>query len=234
MTINSILIVISPDGRFLFLNNGSRTDHGQLDDNGGAFPGAREIPISNAIMRVPTNGQDMVIPTDEEALRSSGLLFAKGIRNTFDMAFAANGDLFGVENGPDCDMPEELNWLREGHHYGFPWRMGTEDNPQQFSDYDPDADRLVPHDTFVGSSGQYHNDPDFSSPPAGVAFTAPVINHDPDADFFRDPADGAVKDASGRSADSFPGAVRNCFGLCGNTNTTHRDRLFTLALHRDD
>ena len=207
-------IVISPDGRFLYLNNGSRTDHGQLDENRGNFPGAREIPISNSILRLPTDGEDLVIPTQEEALRNSGFLFAKGVRNTFDMAFAPNGDLFGVENGPDRDMPEELNWLREGRHYGFPWRMGTEDNPQQFPDYDPATDLLVPHDTFVGASGQYHNDPDYPPPPAGVEFTDPVINHGPDADFFRDPVDGQIKDASalGLTLSSFT-AHRSPLGL---------------------
>ncbi len=207
-------IIISPDGRFLYLNNGSRTDHGQLDDNNGNFPGARELPLSNSILRMPTDGQDLLIPTEEEALRNSGFLFAKGLRNTFDMAFAPNGDLFGVENGPDRDMPEELNWLQQGRHYGFPWRMGTEDNPQQFPDYDPDADLLVPHDTFVGASGQYYNDPDFPPPPVDVNFTDPVINHGPDADFFRDPNDGQVKDASalGLTLSSFT-AHRSPLGL---------------------
>jgi hypothetical protein len=207
-------IIISPDGRWLYLNNGSRTDHGQLDDNRGNFPGLREIPISNSILRLPADGQDLVIPVEEEALRSSGYLFAKGIRNTFDMAFAPNGDLFGIENGPDRDMSEELNWLRQGHHYGFPWRMGVEDNPQQFPDYDPEADLLVPHDTFVGRSGQYHNDPDYPPPPADVVFTDPVISHGPDADFFRDPQDGQIKDASalGLTVSSFT-AHRSPLGL---------------------
>ena len=207
-------IVVAPDGRFVYINNGSRTDHGQLDDNRGTFPGARELPLSNAILRVPTDGDELVIPAEEGALRNSGFLFAKGLRNTFDMAFAPNGDLFGVENGPDRDMPEELNWLQEGHHYGFPWRMGTEDNPQQFADYDAAADALVPHDTFVGRSGQYHNDPDFPPPPAGIIFTDPVVNLGPDADFFRDPEDGQIKDASalGQTVSSFT-AHRSPLGL---------------------
>ena len=43
----------------------------------------------------------------------------------------------------DRDDSEELNWLREGHHYGFPWRMGLNETPQQFADYDPAEDLLL-------------------------------------------------------------------------------------------
>jgi hypothetical protein len=191
-------ILLSPDGRFLFINNGSRTDHGQVDDNDGAFPGLRESPLHSSILRVPADGKDLVIPVAEEALRASGFLFAKGVRNVYDMAFAPNGDLFGVDNGPDRDMPEGMYWLRPGHHYGFPWRMGGLVNPQQFPDYDPRADRLVPQNTFVGRSGQYRNDPDFPPPPPGVDFTEPIANLGPDANFLRDPDTGQVYDADDR------------------------------------
>jgi hypothetical protein len=40
----------------------------------------------------------------------------------------------------------------------------------------------------------YHNDPTFPAPPAD--FSDPVINIGPDADSYRDPADGIIKDAS--------------------------------------
>ncbi|MFT7553257.1 MAG: hypothetical protein ACI9BV_003589, partial [Rhodothermales bacterium] len=53
------------------------------------------------------------------------------------------GDLFGTENAGDCDDSEELNWIREGRHYGFPWRIGTSVTPQQFPGYDPSADPFV-------------------------------------------------------------------------------------------
>ena len=56
-------------------------------------------------------------------------LFADGTRNTFDMAWNADGELFGGDNGPDIDLPDEVNVLRQGKHYGFPWRFGAEANP---------------------------------------------------------------------------------------------------------
>ncbi len=94
-----------------------------------------------------------MLANDRNDLVINGYLFAEGLRNTFDLAFASNGDLLGTENGPDRDMADELNWLRQGHHYGFPWRMGGEDNPQQFPGYDPDADPLLNPNYGAVSSG---------------------------------------------------------------------------------
>ena len=186
-------LIVSPDNRFLSVANGSRTDHGEVQTNRNNYPGLRELPLSNTIFRLPTDGQDIVLPNDGEALEASGYVFCKGLRNNFDMAFAPNGDLFGVDNGPDRDMAEELNWLRQGHHYGFPWRMGTEDNPQQFNDYDPATDAHLPPG-FVQDRGFYHNDPDYPPPPETM--TDPILNVGPDADFFRDEQTGEIRNAS--------------------------------------
>ncbi len=187
-------LVVSPDNRSLFINSGSRTDHGEIQDGNGAFPGLRETALTAIVLRVPTDARDLVLPNDHDALRTAGFLFAEGLRNAYDLAFAPNGDLFATENGPDRDMAEELNWLREGHHYGFPWRMGLEDTPQQFPDYDPATDSLLPAGFTAVREGYYHNDPSYPPPPR--AFTDPVINLGPDADAYRDPADGHIKDAS--------------------------------------
>ncbi|MFP8877263.1 MAG: hypothetical protein VCB99_10225, partial [Myxococcota bacterium] len=188
-------IVLSPDGRFVYLNSGSRTDHGEAADAADYPPGTREVPLSSAILRVPSNGEGIVIPADEEALKASGYFFADGFRNAFDMAFASNGDMFAADNGPDSDLPDALMWVREGHHFGFPWRMGGIDNPQRFPDYDPSVDNYI---LFTASGarndGLFHNDPDYPPPP--MAFSDPVINLGPHADRLRDPESGDVIDAS--------------------------------------
>ena len=75
-------------------------------------------------------------------------------------------------------MAEELNWLRPGQHYGFPWRIGGTDNPQQFPNYDPSTDRLLDPRFVAVQNGYYHNDPTFPPPPANLA--EPVINLGPD------------------------------------------------------
>ena len=192
-------IVVSPDNRYLYISSGSRTDHGEEQANDGNFPGVREVPLTSAILRVPTTGEELLeLPNDETALTAGGYLFADGVRNSFDLAFAPNGDLFGAENSGDRDDSEELNWIREGHHYGFPWRMGTNDTPMQFPDYDPASDLLVNHNYLIWRQGFVYNDPDFPPRPEGVTFTDPVINRGPDADSYRDPETGEIRDASDR------------------------------------
>ncbi len=187
-------LIVSPDNRTLFINSGSRTDHGEIQDGNGHFPGLRETALTAIILRVPTDARDLVLPNSRYELLDLDFLFAEGLRNAYDLAFAPNGDLFATENGPGRDMPEELNWLRQGHHYGFPWRMGLDDTPQQFPDYDPATDFLLSPRSTAVREGYYHNDPTYPPPPRD--FTDPVINLGPDADAYRDPADGRIKDAS--------------------------------------
>ena len=187
-------LIVSPDNRSLFINSGSRTDHGEIQDGDGHFPGLRETALTAIILRVPTDARDLVLPNSRYELLDQGFLYAEGLRNAYDFAFAPNGDLFTTENGPGRDMPEELNWLRQGHHYGFPWRMGLDDTPQQFPDYDPATDFLLSPRSTAVREGYYHNDPTYPPPPRN--FTDPVINLGPDADAYRDPADGRIKDAS--------------------------------------
>jgi hypothetical protein len=169
------------------------------------------VDLTSIILRLPTAAIDLVLPDDREELRGAGSLFAEGVRNTFDLAFSPDGDLFGPDNGPDRDMPDELNWLREGQHYGFPWRMGAEDNPQQFEDYAPATDLLLDARYTAVRNGHYHNDPGFPPAPP-IVFADPVINLGPDADRFRDPVAGAVLSASD-------------LGLTLSTFTAHRSPL---------
>ena len=176
-------IVVSPDGQWIYINGGSRTEHGEVEDNGGAFPNTRDVALTSRILRLPTSAAELVLPNDEAALTAQGLIFARGTRNAYDMAFAPNGDLFAIDNGPDADYPDELNWIREGLHYGFPWRFGTQDNPQQFANYDPTKDLHLQSGFYATDNGLYHNDPDFPQPPG--EFTDPVVNLGPDAMKYR-------------------------------------------------
>lgn len=176
-------IVYSPDGQWVYVNSGSRTDHGEEETNNDAFPGAREIALTAKILRLPADSTELKLPNDEAALTALGVIFARGTRNAYDLEFAPNGDLFGVDNGPDADYPDELNWLREGLHYGFPWRFGANDNPQQFPDYNGFYDKRLQPDFTAVKNGTYRADPDFPPPPS--AFTDPVINLGPDATNYR-------------------------------------------------
>ena len=81
-------------------------------------------------------------------------IFADGLRNCYGFCWNDRGDLFGTDNGPDADAPEELNLLEKGKHYGFPY---------QFSDW---------------TNKPYAHTPD---PPRGVTFIQPVANLGPAA-----------------------------------------------------
>ena len=187
-------LAVSPDGQFLFLNSGSRTDHGEVESTGGLYPNLRDAPLTAKIIRVPTSASNLILSNDLTALKAAGYVFAEGTRNAFSLAFGPGDDLFATDNGPDRDMSDELNWIRPGMHYGFPWRMGGADNPQQFPNYDPATDLLLDSRFVAVANGTYHNDPTFPPPPTN--FAEPVINLGPDACSFRDPSDGSIKIAS--------------------------------------
>jgi len=185
-------VILNPTGDSLYVNSGAATDHGEMHG------GYREAGLTSIIWKLPTSGHDIVLQDDREWLRSNGFLFAEGIRNTFDFAYAGNGDLFGPENSDDRDDPEELNWLQEGHHYGFPWRIGGDNTPQQYTPYNPHTDPLLSTKAWGGGSlyTTYSNDPTYPPRPDSITFTEPISNVGPDADRFHDTTSGVVKDAS--------------------------------------
>lgn len=184
-------IAVSPDGASVFVNSGSRTDHGEVEHNNYSFRDVREVPLTSAIFRLPADARDLRLPNDQAALQP--YLFADGVRNSYDPAFAPNGELFAGDNGPDADYPDELNWLRAGRHYGFPWRFGDQDNPQQRADYDSAKDKRLQPDFTAVQLGAYRNDPGFPKPPG--AFTDPLANLGPDAAQYRGD-DGRQHDAA--------------------------------------
>lgn len=102
---------------------------------------------------IPANAQNVdVIPgkinrfqvTEDGLIAAPGnpfgtATYAYGIRNTFDFdfdpyLFSVTGQLYGADNGPDCD--DELNLIVPGGNYG--WRDGfpcDDTNPQNPEKY---------------------------------------------------------------------------------------------------
>ena len=112
-------LATGPDG-MLYLSVGSRTDHGEkegkksdpdLDPNG-------ETPLTACMLRL-----------DPKSDHPKPEVFCRGLRNSFGFDWDDQGRLVATENGPDADHPEELNWLREGKHFGFPYRFGNQALP---------------------------------------------------------------------------------------------------------
>jgi len=189
---------VIPTGDTLLVCSGARGDHGEVQTRYGIYPGIRNKAITSIILQIPAASQNLVIPDDSVSLNSMGLVYAKGIRNTFDMAYNGAGELFGAENSGDRDADEELNWLRKGRHYGFPWIMGNQSNPQQFSNFDPANDIMINHSSKCWTLGFFNNDPDFPKPPQGMQFSLPCANIGPDADYYRDNITGDIIDASSK------------------------------------
>lgn len=184
---------ISPDGKYIFVVSGSRTDHGEIQDNLGAYPNSRNEPLTAAIFRFPIDAKDLLLPNDSRALKEAGYLYAEGIRNAFDINFDREGNLFAVVNSGDYDQSEDMFWVREGHHYGFPWVMGGVETAQQFSDWQPDPTK----DPFLNTAAaawpdDFYNDPDFPKRPEGVVFTPGIANFGPDAATYRDRQTGEI------------------------------------------
>jgi len=168
-------LAISSDDASLFFSSGSRTDHGEMEK------GAGEVPLSSAVFKVPT-----AAPTDmkNDMAALAGVLFADGTRNAFDMAFNAAGDLISVDNGPDMDLPDEINWLQQGKHYGFPYRFGGIDNPVAEAGYSAAGDKRLHPGYQAVDTNKYVFDATLA-PPAGSAFVDPIMNMGPDANIAR-------------------------------------------------
>ena len=71
-------LAVSPDGQFLYLNSGSRTDHGEVESTGGLYPNLRETGLTAKVFRLPANGSNLFLTNDLNALRSAGYVFAEG------------------------------------------------------------------------------------------------------------------------------------------------------------
>ncbi len=219
-------IAVSPDGQYIYVNSGARTDHGEVQDNDGMFPDTREVAITACIFKLPVDGKDIVLKDDSSFLAEKRYLFANGVRNAYDLAFSPEGHLFAVSNSSDYDHSEDMFWLREGHHYGFPWVMGNTENPQQFPDWDPDPakDPFINPAAYAYNNKYFKNDPTFPKRPAELTITAPVLNYGPDANFYRDRQTGEVKDGdeTGEPVGTFTGH-RSPLGLFFDTDSLLAD-----------
>ena len=190
-----------------------------MQDNGGLFPGARDNALTSKVFRIPIGVSNLELPDDEAKLKQDGYLYASGIRNAYDLAFDGSGNLFGVVNSADYDYPEDMFWIRENHHYGFPWVMGGIENPQQYKDWQPDPEK----DPFINKSSHswkvryYHTDTTFPARPANTNFSAGVQNIGPDANEYRGHS-GKVQDGdqTGVTVSTF---TPHCcpLGLCFDT-----------------
>jgi glucose/arabinose dehydrogenase len=188
-------VIETPDQQYILVNSGARTDHGEEKSNN-----QRENAFTAKLLKFPVDTSNITLQDNETFMQD--FTFATGLRNTYDLEYNAEGRLFGLDQADQSDHQEELNWIQEGKHYGFPWMIGPNENLMQYPNYNPpSSDPLV---TTVTMESTFYNDPSFPARPAEPLMW-PVMSNGPDQDLFRDTVDAQVKDASdiGRKMGTF-------------------------------
>lgn len=97
-------IAFGPDG-YGYVGVGGRADHGEIL---GTNEQDELHPYEAAILRFNDDGSEIEV-------------YARGIRNPYDIAWDGNGDLWATDNAPDFGPPEELHRLVPGAEHGYPW-----------------------------------------------------------------------------------------------------------------
>ena len=133
---------------------------------------------------------------DSIFLANSGYVFAEGTRNAYDMAWNAQNHLFAIDNAGERDDPEELNWIQEGKHYGFPWRIGGNSNPLTDPFYNAALDPLINPLNSAFLAGHFNADPNFPAVPNGQSFTEPLLHFGNVADYYKLESNGQIQKAS--------------------------------------
>jgi glucose/arabinose dehydrogenase len=146
-------IAQGPDGR-IYLGVGSRTDHGEAGDEPGVSK-LGEAPHPAVRGGPGFAGGDYtacILRFDPEKGQQVPEVYSRGNRNPFGFDWDDKGRLIDAEHGPMADHPEEINHVKKGKHYGFPYVFGNSERP----DY-----------------------PDAPKPPRGLKFEPPLRNVGP-------------------------------------------------------
>ncbi|HMJ16235.1 MAG TPA: PQQ-dependent sugar dehydrogenase [Polyangiaceae bacterium] len=94
--------------------------------------------------------EDLSIPADNP-FGVDNPIYVYGLRNTFDFAIAADGGLWGAENGGSYH--DELNYMRAGGNYGFPNVSGYCDGRPLLEDCGPRGKYIEPAFEFLDRIG---------------------------------------------------------------------------------
>lgn len=106
-------IAFGPDGK-LYVSVGDAFEDAKVQD---------DIFFNGKILRINPDGS---VPIDNP--NPGSIIWAKGLRNSFGLAFSPSGLLFATENGPN--EKDELNLINGGDNLGWPLVLGEANDPQ--------------------------------------------------------------------------------------------------------
>ncbi|MCB8942183.1 MAG: PQQ-dependent sugar dehydrogenase [Ardenticatenaceae bacterium] len=128
-------IAFGPDG-YGYVSVGGRADHGEILD--GSNQQDERHPLEAAILRFNPNGGEPEV-------------YARGLRNAYDITWDANGQLFATDNSPDYGPPERLHRIVPGGEHGYPWyTCDTCFSPPAGTEIIPPVYEFIPHSSPTG------------------------------------------------------------------------------------
>ncbi|MBA3869233.1 MAG: PQQ-dependent sugar dehydrogenase [Anaerolineae bacterium] len=152
-------LTFGPDG-YLYMGVGSLTDHTEsVTPKTKAF--ADVLPNEAAILRIQPHTGTVEI-------------FAKGLRNPYDLSFDANGQLYTTDNGLLSGPGDRIVAVQAGAHYGWPyWRSrGCDGCPLSPSKLTISPDLLALPDSSLPRGLTVYNGSQFPSNLSGNLFVA--------------------------------------------------------------
>ncbi len=100
-------IAFGPDG-YGYVAVGGRADHGEILDGPNVSEQDELHPLEASILRFSPDGT--LVET-----------YSRGFRNSYDIAWDADGFLYTTINMPDYGPPEEFHKVVPGGEHGYPW-----------------------------------------------------------------------------------------------------------------
>ncbi len=127
-------IAFGPDG-YAYLAVGARADHGEVLNSD-----VQDVlhPWEASVLRISPDGSEIEV-------------YARGLRNAYDIAWDGAGRLFAADNGPDFGPADEFHLVVPGGEHGYPWYVCDHCFPPPPEvELIPPLHELIPHGAPTG------------------------------------------------------------------------------------
>jgi len=137
-------IAFGPDS-FGYVTVGGRADHGEILEGPNAGQQDERHPLEASILRFSPDGSVVEV-------------YARGFRNSYDLAWDGNGTLFASDNAPDYGPPEEFHRVTPGGEHGYPWfDCAVCFSPPAGTTVIPPTYQFIPHASPTGVAAYVNN-----------------------------------------------------------------------------